>query len=224
MTDDPLHGLLGEVVEADVYRVKRLRFAPTLVFDLGANCGFFTLFAAALFPWARIVAIEPHPETFMQLCRNTAHLGSRLQLRQEAIGGGAIWHATHAANPSQEVYMSPGMHWSTEEFEQSGQYEPAKVGGTDFVTLLGEATEEDRILMKMDCEGGEQSLLADTVQAETLRRVDCLTAELHWYAATHEKVIATRRVVLHNLWNLTDTHECTFASNVMFHAIHRKHL
>ncbi|MCC2654402.1 MAG: methyltransferase FkbM family [Microvirga sp.] len=55
------------------------------VLDIGANIGISTLYLAALFEDARIVAFEPVTENFSLLTRNTQHL-TRVQRQPVALG------------------------------------------------------------------------------------------------------------------------------------------
>jgi hypothetical protein len=57
---------------------------PRLIIDAGANVGYTTLYFAARFPQARIVAIEPEAENCRQWSRNCGHL-ERAELVEAAL-------------------------------------------------------------------------------------------------------------------------------------------
>ena len=62
----------GEIVTNDCYHLKTLGFTPDIIYDIGANIGMFTRHALTLWPYSRVVSVEPHPETFQILKRNVA--------------------------------------------------------------------------------------------------------------------------------------------------------
>ncbi len=53
----------------------RLLGPAPVVFDIGANIGWYTLHIAKRFPDATVHAFEPVPATYAQLCRNVAYNG-----------------------------------------------------------------------------------------------------------------------------------------------------
>ena len=59
-----------------------------VVIDIGANAGYFSLFAASRFANARIYAYEPIPSNFEQLMRNVnLNRESRITAFQKAVAG-----------------------------------------------------------------------------------------------------------------------------------------
>lgn len=60
----------------------------SVVIDIGANAGFFTLFAASRFSDARILSFEPVPSNFRQLERNRSlNKNCRIACFEKAVAG-----------------------------------------------------------------------------------------------------------------------------------------
>ena len=71
-------GLVNAMNEYDYNNMEMLRFVLSAgertFFDIGANIGSYTLVASEV-PGARVVSIEPHPETFARLTANVMRNG-----------------------------------------------------------------------------------------------------------------------------------------------------
>jgi FkbM family methyltransferase len=82
---------LHEILVRRIYDYPTLLAARNLqvAFDVGANCGFFTLYAAAQWPALRIVAIEPHPVSFQRLGENIRSNGLEKRVITVAAAAGA---------------------------------------------------------------------------------------------------------------------------------------
>jgi len=55
-------------------------------FDVGANVGIYSLYAASLFPEMEIVAFEPMPANFKALCENSHDNGFYIYCQRHAVG------------------------------------------------------------------------------------------------------------------------------------------
>jgi FkbM family methyltransferase len=139
-----------ELFQQDVYRfaVERAGDDVRWVVDLGANAGFSLAYFASNFPGARFVAFEPNPTLLRALYRNVQLNGleSRVTI-----------HPTAACAKAGDVDLTD------EESESSLVPRP----GARTITVCGEDLFEAlgglRIdLLKMDIEGAEYRLLADS--------------------------------------------------------------
>jgi FkbM family methyltransferase len=140
-----------------------------LVLDLGGNIGLFSLLAARTHPEARMVAYEPGPPNYrlfeMNLLANPG-LANRIQLQRAAVGG-----------RTREV------EWTFDEHNpgRSGLFAN---GRSKFAVQIRSLTEVLNqlpgpvSLIKMDIEGGEYEVMAET-PPETWRQVQALSLELH---------------------------------------------
>jgi FkbM family methyltransferase len=110
------------------------------ILDLGANVGFFALFASSRWPGARVVAVEPDPANLELLARTR-------------LANGLDWEVVEAAatNFDGEVPFAAGS-FTVSRIEEGGE----PVRAVDALGLLAAAD-----LAKVDIEGGEWALLAD---------------------------------------------------------------
>lgn len=119
----------------------------SVVFDVGAHVGFYTLLAAVLSGGTgRVVAIEPWP-------RNISYL--RKHLRMNDIGNVEVIEAA-ASDVDGELSFSEGTNPSTGRLAEAGLLRVASITLDNLV--LGEKLPGPH-LIKMDIEGGEAAAL-----------------------------------------------------------------
>ncbi|PKN76340.1 MAG: hypothetical protein CVU52_05175 [Deltaproteobacteria bacterium HGW-Deltaproteobacteria-10] len=143
------------------------------VIDIGANAGYFSLFAAAKFPHSRIFSYEPVPVNYAQLQRN-CDLNSSVHIKSypQAVAGqnGEI---NLSFDTSDSFTTSATMFASANAGEKS-----LKVP----CVSLQEVMERNGItkcdLLKMDCEGAEYDILYNC-PVEYLQRIDQFAMEVH---------------------------------------------
>lgn len=217
-------GLYGEVVKSDCYRLKSLDFRPDVIFDVGANIGIFARYARELFPKALIVCLEPDPEN----CHIFKHFtsDSRIILVEKALGHGQIYHATTASNGSGEVYLSAGLGYPRRLMEEAAAekqgLEKSPVDSVrffDFVTNF--AQEGKRHLLKLDCEGAENTIWDHPISMAAMRMMDYIAAEVHFYGQNQTEADKVRERTLENLNSLKETHNCEL-DNVHFWATKKR--
>lgn len=174
-------GLYGEVVTCDCYHIRRVQFQPDLVLDIGANVGVFSRFARSLFPSARIVAVEPHPENCAHFRKFTSDKNTHLL--QAALGRGQIYHGTTHCNGSGATYLSAGLGYPKELLEKDHSLEHSLVLWYRFETLVEMFwTAGTKTICKIDCEGAENTIWDDSASLEALSKMDYIAMELHTYA------------------------------------------
>jgi FkbM family methyltransferase len=148
------------------------------VFDLGANYGAFTLFAAEAAPDAAIVAVEPHPDALARLVRAVA--SNRLTDRTTCLGvavaasDGHRWMSSddHDAGPSR------GIHPPGSTADRPHAVVPTTTLPHLLERALGEAGAEAIDLLKMDVEGAEHEIVPDLTRS-TLAPVRAVAMEYH---------------------------------------------
>ena len=155
-----------EVFVAREYELPFADFHPGHILDLGANIGYASVYFAARWPQARILAVEPSRKNLALLTRNTRpwHRITALQA--------AVWTRSarlQIANPD----------------DAANAYRMIETAGPDgdgiqaytighFMTRLGGGPID---LLKMDVEGAEAEILRHG--ADWLDRIRVLMIELH---------------------------------------------
>lgn len=135
------------------------------IIDAGANVGLAAVFFSVKYPQARIIAIEPEESNFEVLCRNVASYPNIIPVRG-ALGASAGFF---------RIRNKEGDKWNF-------TMEPATGPDADgrFWTIENLCREHafPRIdFLKIDIEGGEESLFAADTQ--WIRQVRYLSIELH---------------------------------------------
>jgi FkbM family methyltransferase len=137
------------------------------VIDIGANIGLFTMRTKQLWPNARILAIEPHPD-------NYRYLQEHVQINQlrdvKALQVGVAERCG-----SLELYLSPrniAGHSLYTKTEHS-----ISIPTRTFSDILTEFGPDQKCgLLKIDCEGCEYALLSSFTQ-EIADRISCIVFE-----------------------------------------------
>jgi FkbM family methyltransferase len=139
---------------------------PDVVFDLGANVGFATLYFTREHPAARIVAVEADPHTYRRLVRNVGRLPGVVALnRAVTVRDGPV---TFFSSAGSSILSALERH--------SDEDQAVQVTGSTLETLMKETGVERIGLLKVDIEGGEFDLL----RTAPLERVDEIIAEVHY--------------------------------------------
>ena len=142
------------------------------ILDLGANIGLASAYLGAVYPKARICAVEPDPGSFRLLKRNTEALGARVQAVQAAF-----WARDEP------------LSWSSRRFRDGRDWaravEVTRNGGDsiDVITpteVLARLNVERADLAKVDIEGAEAEFFATEEGTEALLGLaDVFAIELH---------------------------------------------
>lgn len=137
-----------------------------VVVDIGANIGLFSLLAARTA--ARIVAVEPSPETFKWLTRNLAQCGLDNIFTINAA----------CANTSEERPLFIHSQWTSNSLQARGVEGHVMVSCVTLEELLDKYCEGKCDFLKMDCEGAEYEILLGASNAQ-LQRVGMIAMECH---------------------------------------------
>jgi FkbM family methyltransferase len=181
MTPAEYRGLLGEVIGYDCYRIAELDFVPNVIFDIGANVGVFTMFARALYPSAKIVAVEPDRVNFANLMHLTKNLPNIVYVNR-ALGSGQVWHKPDPVNGSKSSYLCETLGFSAEEFRNSG-YVPSDVVAVTLRALWNEHCGVGKsCFWKIDCEGMENSFWGSIGEMAVLAGARAASIEMHSYS------------------------------------------
>jgi FkbM family methyltransferase len=196
---DPVSNLarflwLGEgVYEVETTRLIREPLAPGGVFvDVGANEGWFSMIAArCVGPSGRVVAIEPQRRLLPVLYENMAlnGFGNRVQLRSVALG------ETEGIG---ELHLSPDLNTGASSLQRHLRYETVRerVRVMRLDTRLSEAEIESVDMLKLDCEGAEESVLRGAGDYIAQRRIKRLLVEFHPHISGRKSCRAAHRLLL----------------------------
>jgi FkbM family methyltransferase len=157
----PWH-MFGDIWRYQVYTRSPVRLAPSprIIVDIGANVGFFTLYAASRWPKAVIHAYEPAPQNFANLMRNVE------LSKAERV----VCHATAVTGKAgvTTLYLKQDSGWHS-IWSHDAESE-IRVSTTTLNDIVNEV-DGPIDLLKLDCEGAEyevfeaaESLLARSVQ------------------------------------------------------------
>jgi FkbM family methyltransferase len=147
----------------------------TIIFDVGANAGIYSLAALAANPIAEVHAFEPTPEIAERL-RETASLNRLTTLSVHEI---AITERPGEAS----LIRFRGEHGSNEgmNYIRSGEFAGSERVNTDSLDAFCAARGIERVdLVKMDIQGGEAAALRGAERLLRERRIDTIFMELNW--------------------------------------------
>ena len=137
---------------------------PEVIFDLGANVGFATLFFRRSFPRAQILAVEADPRTFTRLEHNVA-----------GLPGVRTVNCAAADTDGTMTFFSSASSIGSSLVRQQASDEPVEVESRPLTALMEEAGVDRIDLLKVDIEGAEFALL----RSAPLDAVDELIVEVH---------------------------------------------
>ena len=144
-----------------------------VILDIGANAGYFSLFAVSKYDGASVFAYEPIPSNYKQLLRNADLNGSRrISCFPLAVAGhcgeiSLVFDNTDSFTTSATVLSS-----------NSGANDSIRVECVDLKKIFDDNRIEKCDLLKLDCEGAEYDILYSCPE-EYLKRIDQIAMEVH---------------------------------------------
>lgn len=124
---------------------------PRVVVDIGANIGLFSLYAAARWPSAQILAYEPDPENFRILQKNV-----RLS---KAMNVQTFPFAVSDCNAKAKLYLRTGSGWHSLFDSSEGILRIIEVETVTIDMILQQIISRHIDFLKVDCEGAEFKIL-----------------------------------------------------------------
>jgi FkbM family methyltransferase len=156
--------VLDEILNRDIY-AERLVPPPTTIVDLGSHIGFSVLFFRSRFPDARILAVEPQPESAAVLRRNVASLGNVEVLERAVAPEDGVVRFFEAEQP-----------WQSSLLRGPASANEIQVRALTLDQLLSQAGVAAVDLLKVDIEGVEVEVLRGS---EAVKSARCILIELH---------------------------------------------
>lgn len=169
--------LINEIF-SDNYKILQsgIQFFPRdVIVDAGANEGMFSIMMAKLFPGSKVIAIEPVPNTYSNLCVNLALnlIDPYTQVIPKQIALSGVNNGLSMLNVSKD-YSGGSSSFCT--FTSSDQYQ-VTVPTTSLDYLFELFQVEHCKLLKMDTEGAEYDILYNFHQ---FPKVEYMAMEVHY--------------------------------------------
>lgn len=152
---------------------KALLRAEDVFIDVGANEGFFSVYASRLIKNGRVEAIEPQPLLKPVIQKNLDLNG--------IVGVGVHSLALGAADGHREIYISTSLNsGSSSFFRRSLLYRNKKtVSQLTFDTFLEQQGISRIRLVKIDCEGAETEIIPGMKKTLSTKKIDFMLLEYH---------------------------------------------
>jgi FkbM family methyltransferase len=166
---DELEGIYAPLIHHE-YDVPGLDLAKArTIIDVGANVGGASLWFAWQAPLARIIAVEPDPETADRLSRNIddSDISDRVSVSRKALTAA-----------SGTVYLERDPWSVATRVATAADRGTLAVDSISLADLLEQSGADQVDLLKLDCEGAEGEILLSS-DAATLRRFRAIVAECH---------------------------------------------
>jgi FkbM family methyltransferase len=192
--DEPLIQLVEEVLADDCYRLTETELRPgEVIVDIGANVGTFALAAAAAFPYAPIICVEPSPAAYALLKANIERNSlTRIVPVQAACGG----DSGAATLYSRELHRRSASAFSTVYTSDNygSVFTPtAEVAVISLDELFRAHHVESCGLLKLDCEGAEYDTLLNS-SSTLLGKIRRIAIEYHIGLAAHRPAELVERL------------------------------
>jgi FkbM family methyltransferase len=153
---------------------------PAIVIDVGANVATTSLYFAKEQNVKRVIAFEPFSEAVQRAERNLAlnpEIASKIELRRYALGA---FNGTAYLEVDPKLSTINKITGAVIPEHQSSQQVPVEIrdAETELQSILAQADKNDRIILKMDCEGSEKEIF-QRLSSETLSRIEVMLLEWH---------------------------------------------
>jgi FkbM family methyltransferase len=176
---DADESVFNEIFIEKEYRVLDgvIKNAKSLILDIGAHIGFFSIYASVINPNVQIMAFEPDERNFLLLKENL----KLNHIKNVTVKNVAVWGnlGTH------DLFLSEDSHNNSLcEFLPNKSGLTKSVNTTTLEKILTHNKKCD--LVKMDCEGSEEEILKNTNNS-TFDKIENFYLEYHDYLGTNLK-------------------------------------
>jgi len=188
----PLYDTIAEIVDHDCYQLDQVDFSDSadgLVLDIGAQIGTATLAFSRLHR-GRILCFEPVPANcrFLQMNLEANQVANALVVPVAITGQDGFAEFEIDPNSSVAGRAAGLMATDPRVFSQS-----LRVRSVTLRTALKDFPTQTIHLIKMDCEGGEYSIV-DQLTPDLLPRIRHLTFEVHDLDRTRNVRVLTEKL------------------------------
>lgn len=159
--EDPAYYTYDEVFNKNIYENKLIKINEgDIVLDIGANYGFFSLYAENFKP-SKIIAFEPSKKIFNYFDLNFNN-GVKHQKAISGLSGTSKFSDDNSSSASSRLLVN-------------GEYEVEVVGINDLLNYLNL---EKVDFLKIDCEGSEKEIFEE-ITLETISKINKIVVEYH---------------------------------------------
>lgn len=148
-------------------------YEKSLIVDVGAHFGYFTLFAAKNSAEdSRIIAIEPATENYKVLCKNIAacRLSNVTTLNMALSETQGVRDLFRSKSPNYSLF--------SKDFNILSSHESEKVESITLLNLLQKFSLHHIDFLKMDCEGAEYPIILNS-DTDLLGTIHTISMEFH---------------------------------------------
>lgn len=182
----PVYEMFREVFTSEIYSCEEVwpPAADSVVLDIGANIGLYSLMVARRWPDIVVHAFEPAPDSYATLVRNVAENGfdMRVQCHRAAVtdesGSVVLFRDRTSACDS---LVAPQGEWCSRALDE------VVVESIALDDLFSTFLDPERhVLVKIDAEGSEFDILSGASPG-VLSRIDQLVLECHDYLYAEDR-------------------------------------
>ena len=167
-----LMSAFDEVFLREVYAGNFKIKPDSTIIDIGANVGYFALYAYKHYKPQRLIAFEPMPFNCELLEKHRDLNGiNTLEIVQKAVASDAV---SIQIGYNESVDFSVG----ASVLQRSASDQTLEVKAISLYDLLNEYQVEVCELLKVDCEGAEYDILLNA-SSESYERINAIVIELH---------------------------------------------
>lgn len=187
LSDEEYRRLKRELFTQNIYYFEFATDTPFIV-DAGAHIGLSVLYFKHLYPECQILAIEPHPTSFVLLQKNVEQNRlTAVRTIQAALVKSQQSHIALFADGEETWLMSASLRkgaWNG--------FQEKMVSLTVPSTRLSQLIDRPVDLLKLDVEGGEHDVIIDLIQTDVIRFIQRICVEVHSHTGKDFEVFVDR--------------------------------
>lgn len=172
--------IFREIFVEDVYDIRKFPngFFNTMI-DIGSYVGHFSMLARVLQPQAKIIAFEPCKKNYCKLKENVANLN--IECSTKALGrGGYLFEQKD--EPKRRKKLKAHSIAFANKIDRPSLFKKMflkPIKSYPLYELVDFNNIEGNYCLKIDCEGGEASLIDDLKAEEIIRKAAHIGMEIH---------------------------------------------
>ena len=202
------HRIFNEMWIYECYNPKGFKIKEgDTVIDIGANCGYFSLYAATKNKTGKIYAFEPVAENFKILKKNVENN----QIKNIVLINKAVSNKTGES----KIFINEDCDWSHSTFKNiAGSKKNEKIKTISFKDFIKNNKIVHINFLKIDCEGSEYEIIYGI--KDFLKNIDKISGEIH-YIDEERNVMKFKKFLEENGFDviISPNYETKFA-NLLF--------